>query len=74
MNYRVLQVLIETGYCQKVLNEVNKSDYPRFLITVLSKTDKNAIKEACCRMIIKYFGKTVKDEDGPAEGEDAGKI
>lgn len=25
-------------------------------------------------MIIKYFGKTVKDEDGPSEGEDAGKI
>lgn len=27
------------------------------LETILKESDKNYIKEACCKMIIKYFGK-----------------
>lgn len=57
MNFKVLAVLIETGYIQKILKSQNKSLYPLFLITMLKECDKNFIKEACCRMLIKYFGK-----------------
>lgn len=80
MNYRVLVVLIETGYCQQVLNRFDKPIYPKFLITVLNNSDRNYIKEACCRMIIKFFGKK-KDREGGRDGgqggdndADAGKI
>jgi len=34
-NYRVLVELIETGFVQDVLNVMNKSDYPKFLIMIL---------------------------------------
>jgi hypothetical protein len=36
---------------------MNKTDYPKFLIAILKESDKNFVKEAVCRMIIKYFGK-----------------
>jgi hypothetical protein len=62
-NPRVLVVLIETGHCQKLLNSVNKSDYPKFLITILRESDRNFVKESVCRMIIKSFGKR-KSKDG----------
>jgi len=40
------------------------------LITVFRETDKSFLKEACCRRIIKFFGK-----DGQSEGDVAdGKI
>ena len=32
LNPRVLVVLIETEFCQKKMNMMNKSDYPLFLI------------------------------------------
>jgi len=57
MNHKVLVVLIESGYIQSILNQTDKSDYPRFLITVLKNCDEAFIKNAVCRMIIKYFGK-----------------
>ena len=70
-NPRVLVVLIETGYIQQQLSILNKSDYPKFLITIIKETDRNYVKEACCRRIIKFFGKSKKggDDDG-----DVGKI
>jgi len=72
-NQKVMVVLIETGYIQQVLNVMSKSDYPKFLITLLKETDRGTIKEACCRMIIKFFGrKKAKDEGGKDEGQ--GKI
>ena len=71
-NYRIMVELIETGYVQDILNVMNKSDYPKFLILVLEKTDKNFVKESVCRMIIKYFGKLkakdVIDSAGPVSG------
>lgn len=57
LNNRVLVVLIETGYCQQHLSGTRKDTYPKFLITVLNNCDRNYIKEACCKMIIKFFGK-----------------
>lgn len=69
MNFKVLVVLIESNYCQQQLNQLNKSDYPKFLITVLKETDKRYLKEACCRMIIKYFGKNESKDAGAGEGE-----
>lgn len=55
MNYKVLVVLIEQGFIQTILNaNGDKQEYPKFLIKVLA-SDKNYVKEACCRMIIKYF-------------------
>lgn len=76
MNFKVLVVLIENNYCQNQLNQLNKSDYPKFLITVLKETDKKYLKEACCRMIIKFFGKhEIKDlYNGEGEGDAEGKI
>ena len=76
MNNRVLVVLIESGYIQSILNQTVKSDYPKFLITVLKSTDEAFLKNAVCRMIIKYFGKK-KDKEpgssgGPASGQDGG--
>ena len=70
-NPRVLVVLIETGYIQQQLSIMNKSDYPKFLITILKESDRNYVKEACCRRVIKFFGKSKKggDDDG-----DVGKI
>ena len=62
-NPKVLVVLIETGHCQKVLNSMNKSDYPKFLVTILRESDRNFVKESVCRMIIKSFGKK-KLKDG----------
>lgn len=56
MNYRVLAVLIESDYCRQQLNMNQKSQYPKFLITILNNSDNNYIKESCCRMIIKFFG------------------
>ena len=56
-NNRVLVELIETGHVQELLNSMNKTDYPKFLIAILKESDKNFVKEAVCRMIIKYFGK-----------------
>ena len=51
---------------------MNKSDYPKFLILVLEKSDKNFVKESVCRMIIKYFGKQkakdIIDSAGPVSG------
>ena len=68
MNYRVLVVLIESNYIQKYINKGSdeKSLYPYFLSTVLMNSDRNYIKEACCRMIIKFFGSNLAaggDED-----------
>jgi hypothetical protein len=82
MNNKVLVVLIETGYCQQQLNMTRKDTYPKFLITVLNNSDRNYIKEACCRMIIKFFGKKKgakgASDDAPQGGDandaDAGKI
>ena len=71
MNYKVLVVLIESGYCQQLFNLLDKDGYPKFLITVLKECDKIYIKQAVCRMIIKYFGKKKKDDAagaGPASG------
>ena len=70
-NPKVLVVLIETGYIQECLSVNNKSDYPKFLITILRETDKSFLKEACCRRIIKFFGKDDKGRDGD---EPDGKI
>ena len=71
-NYRVLVELIETNYVQDILNVMNKSDYPKFLILLLEKSDKNYVKESVCRMIIKYFGKQkakdIIDSAGPVSG------
>lgn len=50
----------------------NLSDYPQFLVGILQNSDRLLVKEACCRRIIKFFGKSRKD-DGGDEG-DAGKI
>lgn len=73
-NNKVMAVLIETGYCQQMLNMLSKSDYPKFLITLLQQSDRGLIKEACCRMVIRFFGKSKKKDDGGAEANDAGKI
>jgi len=62
-NPRVLVVLIETGHCQRMLNALNKSDYPKFLITILGESKRNFVKESVCRMIIKSFGKRKSKED-----------
>lgn len=62
-NPRVLVVLIESGHCQKMLNSLNKSDYPKFLITILRESNRNFVKESVCRMIIKSFGKRKSKED-----------
>ena len=57
-------VLIETGHCQRMLHTTNKTDYPKFLITILRESDRNFVKESVCRMIIKSFGKRkTKDID-----------
>jgi hypothetical protein len=66
-NPRVLVVLIETGHCQRMLNTINKSDYPKFLITILGESNRNFVKESVCRMIIKSFGKR-KSKDAGIEG------
>ena len=68
-NLRILQVLIETGYCQTALSIVNKSDYPNFLITVLRETDKSFLKESVCKMIIRFFGKQGDDAEGEARSK-----
>jgi hypothetical protein len=70
-NYKVLVVLIESGYIQSVLM-ANLQEYPKFLVGILDNSDRGLVKEACCRRIIKFFGKSRKD-DGADEG-DAGKI
>ena len=62
-NAKVLVILIECGYIQEILNPMSKADYPRFLIALLSQSDRNFVKESVCRMIIKYFGKK-KSSDG----------
>ena len=70
MNYRVLVVLIETGYFQQLLDPMGKNVYPTFLITVLDNADKNYVKEACCRMIIKFFCAD-KNKKGPSDDKAA---
>ena len=45
----------------------DKSDYPKFLITIYTVTDRLAIKESICKMIIKFFGKKKGDGDGADE-------
>lgn len=57
MNLKVLVVLIETGYIQTIFDLRDKSIYPKFLITVLKESHRVFVKESCCRMIIKLFGK-----------------
>jgi hypothetical protein len=61
-NPRVLVILIESGHCQWMLSSTNKTDYPKFLITILKESDKNFVKESVCRMIIKSFGKRKSKE------------
>ena len=69
-NPKVLVVLIETGYIQAALSsESNKSEYRKFLITILRETDRNFVKEACCRRIIKFFGKDEKVERDEPDGK-----
>ena len=72
-NSKVLIVLIETEYIQKKLNIISKSDYPKFLIEILVKSDRSILKECACRMIIKLFGKS-KGDEGDGGGVDVGKI
>lgn len=75
LNSKVLIVLIETEFCQKKLNIINKSDYPKFLIEILKESDRNIIKESACRMIIKLFGKSKSgDAQGDNDENDIGKI
>lgn len=76
MNLKVLVVLIETQYCQTILTEsFEKSDYPKFLFSILINCNQNYIKHAVCRMIIKYFGKRKDAKDGAQDiEEDAKKI
>lgn len=71
-NHRVLVELIETGYVQDALNIMNKSDYPKFLITILKESDKNFVKESVCRMIIKYFGKKKSSNNDHSAGPISG--
>lgn len=54
-----------------MFNMLDKSSYPKFLITVLKECDRSYIKQSVCRMIIKFFGKKKKDDAaGPASGQD----
>lgn len=62
-----------------MLNNLNTNIYPKFLITVLNNADRNYVKEACCRMIIKYFSKSKNkssgaDDKGGEGGADQAKI
>jgi hypothetical protein len=71
MNLKVLNVLIETQYCQSVLNDAfEKSDYPKFLIAILNNCTQNYIKHSVCRMIIKYFGGKKKGSDAANAAQD----
>lgn len=70
-NYKVLVVLIETGYIQQVM-QMDLEKYPKFLVGMLENSDRLLVKEACCRRIIKFFGKYRKDDGN--EGGDIGKI
>lgn len=81
MNYKVLVTLIETGFCQQIMNFTDKSEYPKFLIKVYKESDRCYIKEAICRMIIKYFDrkkgeKQAAGSSGPGGGQadDSAKI
>lgn len=57
MNFKVLVVLIESGFIQKYLNKYEDNAlYPSFLSCVLQNCERNYVKEACCRMIIRFFG------------------
>ena len=57
MNFKVLCVLIESGFIQKLCRtQDNRSMYPNLLSCILQNSDRNFVKESCCRMIIKYFG------------------
>ena len=67
-NPRVLVVLIETGHCQRMLTATNKTDYPKFLITILGESNRNFVKESVCRMIIKSFGKRKSKESMDSGG------
>jgi len=51
--------LIESEYIRKLLNY---EKYIIFLESMLRTSKKNKIKEACCRQIIKYFGKKTTNE------------
>ena len=56
-NYRVLVVLIETGFIQDHIWIANESSkYPEFLKLILENTTRNLVREACFRQIIKFFG------------------
>jgi len=73
-NPKAMVVFIDTGYIQQVLNQMSKSDYPKFLISLLKESDRAVIKEACCRMIIKFFGKKKGKDDEDGKDEGTGKI
>jgi hypothetical protein len=51
----VLVVLIESGYVSDFVFQDNETEYPKFLVGILEKSDRGLLKEACCRRIIKYF-------------------
>ena len=53
----MLLVLIECGYCHKVLKPLDKRIYPRFLVQIYKLCEKNFIKETACRMLIKFYSK-----------------
>ena len=39
-----------------------KSNYPKFLEMILDKSDRNIVKEACCKMITQFFGKIEEEK------------
>ena len=51
-----------------MLNIMNKSDYPKFLINILAESDRNFVKESVCRNIIKFFGKQKSKDNNEAAG------
>tara|TARA_B110000285_G_C15048139_1_gene575486 strand:+ start:768 stop:959 length:192 start_codon:yes stop_codon:yes gene_type:complete len=56
-NYKVLVVLIDSGYIQDFVFQDNENEYPKFLVGILERSDRGLLKEACCRKVIKYFSK-----------------
>ena len=71
MNFKVLCVLIESGFIQNLCRKQdNRSMYPNLLSCILQNSDRNFVKESCCRMIIKYFGPNGFDNDVEEEGDD----
>ena len=56
-NPKVMIVLIESGYIWDKMRNNRPDEYPKLLITILQNSDRKVMKEACCRQIIKYFGR-----------------